>query len=216
MLRLLLAILAEIVLAALIAPVMMVFQSSAVTEILIGRDSGWQVQRRGDGEISRRDIYRKFVPPTLLGVMMAAAAYAISIPLLLWMSPVILGLVLAIPIGMLTSDRLAAGNLFATPEDRHPPAVLNRANELSVSAQRNRCSALRDLRANGDLLRQHLQSIPPPPQQKPVRINVPLATAREKIELSETFEEAVAFLDRQETLAVLNYATALEKVLELP
>ncbi len=216
MLRVLLAILAEIILAALIAPTMMVFQSTAVVEILIGRDSGWQVQRRSDGEIGRREIYRKFLPPTLLGVTMAAAAYAISIPLLLWMSPVIVGLVLAIPIGMLTSARLSAANLFATPEDRHPPPLLSRANELSLSADRDRRGALRELRENDELLRQHLQSIPSPARRKPARINVPLATAREKIELCETFEEAMDFLDRQETLAVLNHPLALEKVLQLP
>ena len=215
-LRVLLAILAEAVLAALIAPVMMVFQSSAVMEILIGRDSGWQVQRRSDCDISRREIYRKFVPPTLLGLIMAVAAYAISIPLLLWMSPVILGLVLAIPIGMLTSGRLSGGDLFATPEDRHPPVVLSRANELSRSAQRDRRNALRELRGNDELLKQHLQGIPLPAWRKSRRINVPLATAREKIELSETFEELLAFLDRQETLAILSSPSVLEKALQLP
>ncbi len=216
MLRVLIAIVAEIVLAALIAPVMMVFQSIAVTEILVGRDSGWQVQRRGDGEISRQEIYHKFAAPTLLGLIMAAAAYAISIPLLLWMSPVILGLVLAVPMGILTSGRFSAATLFATPEDRHPPDVLCRANELSLSQQCNRCSALRELRGNDELLKQHLQGIPVPAQRKSLQINVPLATAREKIELSETFEELVAFLDRQETFAVLNSPRALEKALQLP
>lgn len=214
MLRVLLAIFSEIVLAALIAPVMMVFQSIAVTEILVGRDSGWQVQRRGDGEISLREIYRKFVPPTVLGIIMAAAAYAVSIPLLLWMSPVIFGLVLAIPIGMLTSGGLG-GNLFATSEDRCPPPVLNRANELSRSAQRDRRSALGELRGNGDLLRQHLRSIGLPGLQKSREINIPLTIAREKILLSETFEEAAAFLDREETLAILNDPATLKKLLRM-
>jgi len=214
--RVLLAIFAETILAALIAPIMMVFQSTAVAEILFGRDSGWQVQRRGDGEVSRREIYRKFLPPTLLGIIMAAAAYAISIPLLLWMSPVILGLVLAIPIGIRTSDGFVCGNLFTTPEDRHPPTVLNRANEMSRLAQRDRRNALHELKGNDDLLLQHLRSIPSPEQKKPLQINVPLATAREKIGLSDTFEEAVAFFDRQETLAVLNNPAALNKVLRLP
>jgi membrane glycosyltransferase len=215
-LRVLLAILAEIVLSALIAPIMMVFQSGAVSQTLFGSDSGWQVQRRSDGEIARQDIYRKFVPPTLLGAAMATAAYAISFPLLLWMLPVIIGLVLAIPIGMLTSGRSAAGRLFATPEDRDPPAVLSRANELSRLAQLDRSIALRELRENDGLLRQHLASIAPPAPRKVAQINVPLATAREKIELSETFEEAVAFLDRQETLAVLNHPAVLEKIVRLP
>ena len=44
--RVLAGIIAETILSGLTAPVMMIFQSSAVSEILLGRDAGWQVQRR--------------------------------------------------------------------------------------------------------------------------------------------------------------------------
>lgn len=67
-----------------------------MTEILLGRDAGWRAQRRGDRGVARQEIYRKLAVPTLCGIAMAASAYAISVPLLLWMSPVIVGLVLAI------------------------------------------------------------------------------------------------------------------------
>src|SRR5262249_60095219 len=157
-----------------------------------------------------------FTTPTLCGVIMALSAYAISLPLLLWMSPVIVGLVLAIPIGMMTSGRSSGGRLFATPEDRHPPAVLSRANELARSTQRDSCGALRELRQNGVLREHHLRSLPLPARQKTSGINVPLATAREKIELSDDFDEAVTFLDRQETLAVLNQPRVLNKLLQMP
>jgi len=116
----------------------------------------------------------------------------------------------------MTSGRSSKSNLFATPEDRHPPAVLSRANELAQSAQREHCSALRELRQNGELREQHLHSLPLPARQKTPRINVPLATAREKIEICDNFDEAAAFLDRQETLAVLNQPRVLEKLLQMP
>ena len=79
---------AEIVVSALMAPVMMLFQSIAVIEILAGRDAGWQTQRRDDGTVERRELYRKYGIPTASGVVTAASAYAVSLPLLLWMSPV--------------------------------------------------------------------------------------------------------------------------------
>ena len=82
---------------------MMIFQSSAVGEILLGRDAGWQVQRRDDGALSHRDTVRTYAVPTLFGIAMAVTAYAVSLPLLLWMTPVILGLLLSIPIAMLSS-----------------------------------------------------------------------------------------------------------------
>jgi membrane glycosyltransferase len=214
--RVLMAILAETILAALIAPTMMVFQSRAVTEILLGRDAGWQVQRRGDGAISRREIYRKFMAPTLCGLVMALSAYAISLPLLLWMSPVILGLVLAVPMGMLTSGRARTGGLFATPEDNHPPAVLMRANELSLVAPPQSRSALRELRQNAELRRQHMRSLRLPERRKTSPVNISLAIAREKVELSDNFDEAANFLDRQDALAVLNHPQLLDKLLRMP
>ncbi len=123
----------ETLVSGLIAPVMMIFQSSAVTEILLGRDAGWQVQRRDDGAVSRRETIRNYAVPTLFGVAMAASAYAVSLPLLFWMMPVILGLLLAVPIALMSSS---AGTkrprrLFRTPEETAPPPVLVRANQLA-------------------------------------------------------------------------------------
>ncbi|WP_143046727.1 hypothetical protein AAFG13_17570 [Bradyrhizobium sp. B124] len=122
----------EIVLSAWMPPVMMIFGSIAVVEILAGRDAGWQTQRRDDGTLERRQRYRKYGIPTLCGIAMAASAYAVSLPLLLWMSPVIAGLLFAVPIGALTA-RPTSGKLFTIPEERAPPPVLRRANELSAS-----------------------------------------------------------------------------------
>ena len=67
--------------------------------------------------------------PTLCGVAMAASAYAVSLPLLLWMSPVIVGLLFAVPIGALTAS--PAPPTLTTPSTPH----LNRgpvsADEIS-------------------------------------------------------------------------------------
>ncbi len=46
--------LAEIVISALIAPIMMLIQSASVIGILSGRDSGWNAQRRDDGTLPWR------------------------------------------------------------------------------------------------------------------------------------------------------------------
>ena len=110
---------------------MMVFQSRAVSEILLGHDAGWQVQRRDDGAVPRAEVARKLIPPTLVGFAMAAAAYSISLPLLYWMSPVLLGLLLSIPVGLLTSRRWRSPGVLATPEDRAPPPVVARAAKLA-------------------------------------------------------------------------------------
>ncbi len=212
--RVLVGILSETLLAALIAPSMMIFQSAAVTEILLGRDAGWQVQRRSSGEVAQREIYRKLVMPTLWGLLMGLCAYAVSLPLLLWMSPVIAGLVLAVPLGILTSRRSGPAGLFATPEDHLPPPVVHRANELTGSARIELTGALQQLRDDAELLRCHLDSVPHE-SQKSRQIDVALATARAKIEQCGSFDEAVNWLDKSELRAVLNNASMLQCVLAL-
>src|SRR5262249_41960969 len=156
------------------APTMMIFQSSAVAEILLGRDAGWQVQRRGDGEVARGEIYRKLAAPTCCGLVMGLSAYAVSVPLLLWMSPVIVGLVLAVPVGLLTSPGLKRAGLFAAGEDREPPAVLVRANELVTSAPIETTDALRQLRQDAELLNCHLASLSQASRPRSGPIDVPL------------------------------------------
>jgi membrane glycosyltransferase len=213
--RVLVGILSETLLAALVAPSMMIFQSAAVTEILLGRDAGWQVQRRSSGEVAQREIYRKLVMPTLWGLLMGLCAYAVSLPLLLWMSPVIAGLVLAVPLGMLTSRWSGPLSLFATPEDHHPPPVVYRANELTRCARIELTGALQQLRNDTELLKWHLDSVPPENHHKLGPIDVSLATARAKIERCGSFDEAVNWLDKSEIRAVLNNASTLECVLAL-
>ena len=205
-------VVAEIVVSALMAPVMMIFQSIAVVEILLGRDAGWQTQRRDDGSVERRELYRKYGVPTLCGILMGAGAYSVSLPLLLWMSPVIAGLLFAIPIGALTA-KPAAGRLFATPEETAPPPVLRRANELAASTCVRPERALVALRGDPVLLKHHLASLPPPSRRGPGEINVHHAMGRARIEASASFEEAVAHLAPRETLAVLNDRALLADVL---
>src|SRR5258705_363681 len=68
----------------------------------------------------------------LFRVGMAARAFAVSLPLLLWMAPVIVGLLLCVPIAMLLSKGSNPNSkLFDTPERTAPPQVLIRANELA-------------------------------------------------------------------------------------
>jgi membrane glycosyltransferase len=213
--RVLAGILVETVLSGLIAPVMMIFQSTAVGEILLGRDAGWQVQRRDDGEVSRREIIRRYSLPTLIGIAMAVSAYAVSLPLLLWMAPVIAGLVLAIPIALLSSKVRERSMLFATPEQAAPPRVLRRANELVSALDCPPCSPLRELRENPELLAAHVSSLPNASRIRG-QVDPHLAVARAKIDDAESFDEALGYLNRRETFAVLNSAAILQGILQLP
>jgi membrane glycosyltransferase len=217
-LRVLAGIIAETILSGLTAPVMMIFQSSAVGEILLGRDAGWQVQRRDDGAVSHRDTISTYSIPTFVGIAMAGAAYAVSLPLLLWMTPVILGLLLSIPIAMLSSSPGAnrRSGLFKTPEQTAPPSVLARANELATVPHASLGCPLRALRDDAALLEAHMNNLSGQKARKRGEVDPHLAIARAKVEDAETFEEAAGYLNQREKFAVLNTPAVLVGLLTLP
>lgn len=131
----LLGILLETILAALMAPVTMYVQCRGVAEVLAGRDSGWDSQRRDDGSIPFSSYLKDYGGITVFGAFIGVLAYFISPSLAAWMSPVILGWILSIPIVMFTSARapgqwLKRLRIFSTPEELFPPQVITRALEL--------------------------------------------------------------------------------------
>ena len=133
------SLLIENVLAALMAPVTMYVQSRGVAEVLAGRDSGWDAQRRDDGRQTWGDLWRNYRGTTALGIVMGIGAWWMSPVLVLWMSPMIIGLAGSIPIVRFTSSRkiglaMRRAGLFATPEEQAPPEVLVRAAALRASA----------------------------------------------------------------------------------
>jgi membrane glycosyltransferase len=216
-LRVFVGFLIETFLSGLIAPVMMIFQSRAVGEILLGRDSGWQVQRRDDGGLPRAELTRKCALPTLFGVAMAAIAYAVSLPLLFWMAPVIAGLLLSVPIAMLSSRQSDPNaGLLRTPEQTAPPQVLVRANELAIVSGSVTVSPLQELFEDGPLLESHLMNLPDDKRRNRGQVDPNLAIARAKIEDAESFDEALSYLTQRETFAVLNSPTLLRVLSAMP
>jgi membrane glycosyltransferase len=215
--RVLAGIIAETILSGLTAPVMMIFQSAAVSEILLGRDAGWQVQRR-DGGVSYRDTIHTYAVPTSIGILMAVSAYAVSLPLLLWMTPVILGLLLSIPIAILSSSPgpNRRSRLFKTPEQTAPPLVLTRANELGSAPHSPLACPLHELRRDAGLLEAHLSNLSGQRPRKRGDVDPHLAIARAKIDDAETFEEAAGFLSAREKFAVLKSPAALAVLFALP
>src|SRR5580658_6068952 len=125
----------EIVISAALAPIMMLIQSGSVAQIVSGRDTGWNPQRRDDGSIPFRGIARRHRAHALLGLITLFAAALISPSLIVWMSPTIAGLILSIPLSW-ASGQLWLGlglrrlGLLRTPEETSPPQVVERANAL--------------------------------------------------------------------------------------
>ncbi len=222
--RLLAGVLVETVLAGLLAPVTMLSQTAAVFSILAGHDGGWQPQQRDDGTYPLRQVARRYAGHTAVGVILGLISYAVSPSLFLWMSPVVVGLTLAIPLVALAGSSriggaLARVGLLRTPEEGEPPAELRRAGELRGDLEQALAGtgeAVQELAADPGLLAAHRRMLPPPRRPRADPIDVPLAVGTAKIAEALTRPEAVAALSRAETLAVLADGAALDRLLALP
>ena len=215
------SVLLEIVLSALIAPIMMLAQCRAVGQILRGRDAGWSAQAREHSASTRIATFvRDYLWATSLGVLLAVAAYAVSTPLLFWMSPVVAGLALAIPLaGVGAQTRAGSGlrsaGLLLTTDERTPPPILSLANTI---AERDRLTTptnpIAALRADPALRAAHLAMLTPPLPRAPGDVDVALAVALAKTDQAASAEEATALLTRQEIFAMLSNPRALQRLLQ--
>jgi len=211
------SVLAEIVISALIAPIMMLIQSASVVSILSGRDSGWNAQRRDDGTLPWRDLVKRYGRYTLFGCLMAFAAYEVSFALFAWMTPVIVGLVLAIPLAHWTASpgagrMLRRLGLLNTPEETHPPEILTRANALAAEAAPHEARGLARLLADAELLEAHRAMLPAPTARKVGHVDVALVVGLAKLEDCTSLREANAALTRQELMALLADARGVDRL----
>ncbi|MDR1828884.1 MAG: glucans biosynthesis glucosyltransferase MdoH [Methylobacteriaceae bacterium] len=214
----------EIIMSSLIAPVLMIMQSRAVLEILARLDSGWNPQRRDDGPVAWRDVYRLHRWHTLLGIISGFSAFMISTSLFLWMSPTITGLILAIPLSW-AGGRLSFGlalkrlGLLNTPEEINPPEILQRIQEhrktLSAKGYAS-VDGLTALKLNPALRALHEALLPPKQQRERGAVDTDAAVAEAKIREAVSFNEIASWLGAGERKAVFRDVALLERVLNLP
>jgi membrane glycosyltransferase len=99
---------AETFFSALIAPILMLTQTRFVIDILRGKDSGWLAQKREVEHAPLRDVIRRYSGHTAAGLFLCVGTFLISPHVCLWLSPVWLGLILAIPVAYFSSHTIRA------------------------------------------------------------------------------------------------------------
>ncbi|MDR3374441.1 MAG: glucans biosynthesis glucosyltransferase MdoH [Ancalomicrobiaceae bacterium] len=206
------SMLVETLLSAIVAPVMMLIQSRHVIEILSGRDSGWKTQRRDDGGIPFREVVRQHWQHTLIGIIMALAAYVISPAILAWMAPTVLGLVAAIGISWASASAIAGQafrrmHLLNIPEEIDPPAILTdtaRRQEVALVELPEIEDGLSAIVADRRLRELHERLVLPPPLRPRGKPDFEPVMAAAKLEEAVTLEEALTWLSPKERMAVLS------------
>jgi membrane glycosyltransferase len=217
----LLSVLLESLISGLMAPIMMLNQSFTVIAALLGRDVGWNVQRRDDGALPWREVARGYLWHTLFGILLAAAAYAVSWSLFLWMTPVIIGLLLAIPLAAFTADariarRLRGMGILLVPEESQLPPVLSRAEALKPTLKQALpdLDALSRLHHDKPLAAAHVAMLEPL-QRTRGSVDTDLVIGLAKLEDVESLEDARNMLSKRELKALLADNRGFERLMAL-
>jgi membrane glycosyltransferase len=123
-LRFSLGMIAELLFAAVLAPIMMVHRTLELLRLALRGNQGWAPQRRNLGRHSWQAALHLLWPHTLLGILILVVFIVGRASALPWILPFIAGLLLAIPFCVATSskqlsDFLQRAQIAATPEELH-------------------------------------------------------------------------------------------------
>ena len=164
-------------------------------------------------------MLRRYGRHTLFGLVLAIAAYGVSFSLFAWMTPVIVGLIFAIPLAQWSASpaaglRLRRLKLLVIPEETEPPAVLTRANALAAEFARHEGDkdGLRRLFADPALLVAHRAMLPGAAPRARGTVDTALVVGLAKLEDCTSLEEAGDTLTRQEKMALLSDARGVERL----
>jgi membrane glycosyltransferase len=121
----------ETLVSSLLAPIMMAFHSTFVVSTLLGRSVRWEAPQRGEPELSLRQAARAHAGHTAVGLAVASLVLWMAPEMIVWLVPVLAGLLLSIPLSMALSDArlgrlLRARGLLLTEEESESPRVLVR------------------------------------------------------------------------------------------
>jgi membrane glycosyltransferase len=214
----------EILLSALIAPILMLIDCGIILDILRGKDSGWRPQRRADDSLRWSQILYRHRWHMVMGAVLIAASRFISWQMLAWLLPAVVGMMLAVPVSQWTGSA-AVGRWFRrmgvlrVPTELESPAIVTQA-QATYPIYRDVAAAAPDLlaiAADRKNLERHLALVDRAPHDQGIDPVDPVqATANLKIERAGTRQDAVAVLTPQECARVQSVPELLLRISALP
>ena len=163
--RLVASALIEFVHSLLLAPVRMLFHTQFVIAALTGWRLDWKSPPRDDASTSWRQAASRHGVHTVLALVWIAAIVATSQAFPWWLSPILAGLLLAIPLSVYTSRvrigrALRERGLMLTPEESREPRVLREARRAGAGVSK-RLATLRTAVAEGTVQQRVVSALPP-------------------------------------------------------
>ncbi|MBN9588851.1 MAG: glucans biosynthesis glucosyltransferase MdoH [Alphaproteobacteria bacterium] len=172
------SIMLESLFSALMAPIAMLQLSWYIFTILMGIATGWGAQQRTDRALPLDYVARGFGVHTALGILGVILLWAFAPGSQGWFLPLLAGLILSIPLVIVTSSPMAGklarqDRLFLVPSETRGLRVLDRAHALAHT----HAAPAADVRAlvldDPQVRRLHLALLadtPPPPPADPARL----------------------------------------------
>jgi membrane glycosyltransferase len=218
--RLVASFFAEVVVSALLAPIMMVVHSRQIYEILLGRDAGWERQRRESGETAWSDAWLRHRWHMACGAALALAAWFLSPAILAWLTPTLAGLIFAVPLSRASGNAdigaaFARAGILRIPEETEPHPIFRSRAEATGRIAPAPDDPTAALATSNDLRAAHFRWVGAAPH----RLGAPepaLLTAAEKIREARTLDEALGWIDARERVQVAGHRPLAEALARLP
>ena len=121
-----LSFIAELILSVLYAPILMVQQMIAVFRTALGLQRGWSPQTRDGGRYSFRTVALCHMLETVSGAALVTGMIAGLVSL--WLLPIAISLILAIPLSMLSGVSLGRARWMGTRVDFAAPPITRAAH----------------------------------------------------------------------------------------
>jgi len=120
------SICAEIVFSTLLAPVLLMFQSRSVAQVLLGLDGGWPAQSRSESWLDLRDAFAASWWIAAIGVLTLGATLVFAAHITVWVAPAMLPAIFA-PVLISVSSHVSDKKtklFFTAPSELAPSPVI--------------------------------------------------------------------------------------------
>jgi len=119
----------ETIFSTLHAPLLMLWHTRFVVTIFFGIGIGWATQKRAADGTTWAYAFQRHWGHILIGVVWGTFMWRLEPAMFYWFTPVLAGMVLSVPLSVLTSRRSPGARarslgIFLTPEETRPPLEL--------------------------------------------------------------------------------------------
>ncbi len=127
--RTILSTLGELVLSSLTAPVLLMYATRSVFQVLSGVDGGWPTNNRGDGKLSLRETFAASSWIVATGVSGMAVTFYLSSEVFPWLLPIGLPM-MAAPLLIWWTSQPSKGALMLAPSEIVLPEIVRRHEQI--------------------------------------------------------------------------------------